>query len=380
MWWGLLSLLFLISSQAWLIQSKPPWIGGRKARNTGSHQLTTDPARSTSTNPGNANSTRMVVTVGRDDDDDDDDDDGMETTTATTNTTTMWRPRFVCDALREQRPLYYFGIGSNMLRSKIENRGINQSKIELISMEPGYAPNYRLAFNLRGFAPLEPGMGSIEPIDSDSRPLVRYRKPECHGALILLSPDNYEKVMASEGVGSNQTNPSYEEVVVTVIPYDTSKPPVQAVALRARSHVRLRRDPCPSLRYMTILRQGAEELNLQPCYREFLNNHPVQTIPRWLQRMAIQCMIGTSTMTGSPLSWKPLRQCQRFLLSRFYVPSTMAPWRCCLSNFATAIVLLPGALMGIILQMHYRMTGKQLSPFLQRFIQTLEALEKQTSS
>jgi hypothetical protein len=55
--------------------------------------------------------------------------------------------------------IYYFGIGSNMLRSKLENRGINGTTIELMEMEPAYVPNYRLAFNMKGFPPLEPGMG-----------------------------------------------------------------------------------------------------------------------------------------------------------------------------------------------------------------------------
>ena len=84
-------------------------------------------------------------------------------------------------------------------------------------MKPAVVPGHRLAFNMRGFVPLEPGMGSLEPVNATSKPLLAYEEPECHGALIKLKPDMYERVMRSEGVGNpNQTSPQgYEEIVVT---------------------------------------------------------------------------------------------------------------------------------------------------------------------
>jgi len=68
------------------------------------------------------------------------------------------RPELVTKCLEKNRDIYYFGIGSNMLRSKLENRSICGNKIKIVSMEPAYVENYRLAFNMRGFPPLEPGM------------------------------------------------------------------------------------------------------------------------------------------------------------------------------------------------------------------------------
>jgi hypothetical protein len=94
------------------------------------------------------------------------------TTTAMDNLTQ--RPAFVMDILEKSRNrstdssdkdgvdeqfLYYFGIGSNMLRSKIENRGFNGTPIEIMEMEPAVVKGHRLAFNMRGFPPLEPAMG-----------------------------------------------------------------------------------------------------------------------------------------------------------------------------------------------------------------------------
>lgn len=280
------------------------------------------------------------------------------------------RPKYVVERLAQKKTMYYFGIGSNMLRSKLENRGLNSSKIDVIEMEPGYVPNYRLAFNMRGFAPLEPGMGSLEPINA-SKPLLAYEKPECHGALVTLTPENYEKVMASEGVSFNQTNPGYEEIVVTVIPYDTRKPPVEAIALRARPQVRLRKDPCPSERYMNILREGAQELGLAPSYQEYLKRHPIQHVPLWLRKIAIRNFIATF-MISTLLKWRGLSRVQSRLLFAVYVPSNAPKQLIRLSHAASSILLLPGATIGTLLQLYFKAFNKQPPPFVDRFVKLLD--------
>lgn len=295
---------------------------------------------------------------------------------------TLGRPKIVTDALSQEKPIYYFGLGSNMLRSKVENRGLNGSKIELLEMKAAVVPDYRLAFNMKGFPPLEPGMGSLEPIEKISKnrkslPQQRsYGKPECHGALMLLTPENYEKVMASEGVvnpnnKNNKFQSSYEEIVVTAIPYDSTKPPVQAIALRARPHVRLKSDPLPSERYMTMLREGALELGLQSCYRDFLTNHPVQQTPKWLKNLALKNLIATVIITFQ-LKWRGLSKLQSLILFSCYVPSTAHPLLQILSNLLNAIVLFPGAVVGIIIQAHLRKKGKNFPPFLKSFLEALD--------
>ena len=105
------------------------------------------------------------------------------------------RPRLVTEALETGENLYYFGLGSNMSRDKLENRGIGGTKIGIKSMEPAFVKNCRLAFNMKGFPPAEPGMGSLEPIDSSAKSLLTYGPGECHGALVQLTPENYERVM-----------------------------------------------------------------------------------------------------------------------------------------------------------------------------------------
>ena len=321
------------------------------------------------------------------------------------------RPEFVAEALQKNHDLYYFGLGSNMLRSKLENRGINGTKIEVISFEPAVVPNYRLAFNLQGLPPLEPGMGSLEPIpalppspsttttasstpslsssshtdnnnnhhhrlDYDSAAvaasttsLLEYEHQECHGALVKLTAENYVKVMASEGVkGDNDPNQGYEEIIVDAYPYSTyddddikkqhrPRDPVKAVALRARKHVRLKTDPSPSLRYMTILRLGAKELNLLPSYQQFLDQHPVQKplSPRYKNYVVYNLVCMTSLLNrrrqksggGGPPQRSFLSKLQTRLLFLVYVPSSdPSLLKCRLSELLTTAILFPGSSLG----------------------------------
>lgn len=60
--------------------------------------------------------------------------------------------------------VHYFGVGSNMLKSKVVNRGLNGS-IEILDFQPAVVYAHRLAFNMRGFPPLEPGAcADVDPV------------------------------------------------------------------------------------------------------------------------------------------------------------------------------------------------------------------------
>ena len=89
------------------------------------------------------------------------------TTVPSPSTTSISRPAMVTTAIESNTNLYYFGIGSNMLKSKLEGRGVNNTEIEIISIKPGVAKRHRLAFNMKGFVPLEPAMGGCEPCNDD---------------------------------------------------------------------------------------------------------------------------------------------------------------------------------------------------------------------
>jgi len=259
-------------------------------------------------------------------------------------------------------------------------------------MEAAVVQNYRLAFNMRGFPPLEPGMGSLEPItittgttddsstaldkhdddgtrsrvcsssSSSSTPLHSYTHNECHGALVKLSAEDYEKVARSEGISADSKNQGYEEIVVTAIPYDSRRPPVQAIALRAREHVRLAKDPCPSVRYMNILKEGAQELGLKPCYQEFLQNHPVQINSSVIRKIAVLNLLWTALISFR-LKIRMVSRIQSWMLFQVYVPSSAKPFQRIVSEVVTSLILTPGAIMGIFVCAIMQMTGT-MSPMM----------------
>lgn len=288
---------------------------------------------------------------------------------AKTRPTTPVRPQIVRDAFEKNKPIYYFGLGSNMSRKKLENRGINGTKIEIQTMEAAVVPNYRLAFNLRGFPPIEPGMGTLEPIEGNSKALLKYRNGkddgECHGALVRLTPENYEKVMKSEGI-SGKSDQFYEEIVVDAYPYKWPRRPVKAIALRARDHVRLNFDPCPSQRYMNILREGAEELGLKPCYQDFLAAHPVQQLPVWQKRVALYNLIFTATVSFR-LKFRVFSAVQSRLMYAVYAPTTAPVLKKLCCDLLITLILFPGAIIGFLGYQIMNLTGTT-PPFLTRML------------
>ena len=277
------------------------------------------------------------------------------------------RPEIVKRAIERDESLYYFGIGSNMSRKKLEGR--TSSKINILTMEPATVPGFRLAFDLPGFLPLEPSMGSLEPLKgidesvkgttaSCSTPIDAYEGGECHGALVCLSAKDYEKVYRSEGGGRGRQQ-QYEEIIIEAIPYDKKHPPVKAVAFRSRDHARLKIDACPSLRYMSILRKGAEELHLKPEYQDWLSNHPVQKSPRFLNKIAAYNLVFT-VIVSFRLKLRAVSTIQNKLLWIVHLPhNEMSIIKQFISQVATGLILLPGSLMGLFILPVLRMTGNE---------------------
>ena len=197
----------------------------------------------------------------------------------------------VKEALTNPSKVYYVGVASNMLKSKILGRSLNKSDpIEIISIQPAVVHNHRLAFNLKGFPPLEPAMGGLEPAEGS----------QCHGALIELTAENYEKLWKSEGGGRDK--PGYDEIVVDAYPYSGSIA-VKAIALRAATHVRLRADASPSLRYKSIILEGAKELGLDGDYVSKLEMIPVQKSNVILRSMAMYYFFTISFLLKMRWRW-----------------------------------------------------------------------------
>ena len=88
--------------------------------------------------------------------------------TTTTTTTLRPLPASVVDANGLVR---YFAFGSNLAKSKMGSRGKNSSALAYERRWPAVAHDQRLAFNMRGFPPLEPAMAGIEPSPGQECPV-----------------------------------------------------------------------------------------------------------------------------------------------------------------------------------------------------------------
>eukprot|EP00588_Corethron_pennatum_P030429 CAMPEP_0194313558 /NCGR_PEP_ID=MMETSP0171-20130528/10428_1 /TAXON_ID=218684 /ORGANISM="Corethron pennatum, Strain L29A3" /LENGTH=312 /DNA_ID=CAMNT_0039068573 /DNA_START=198 /DNA_END=1136 /DNA_ORIENTATION=- len=284
------------------------------------------------------------------------------------------RPPIVVDALVNDKPIYYFGVGSNLSREKLENRAICGKKIKPLSMEAAVVEGHRLAFNMRAFPPLEPSMGSLEPAEGGDL-TAAYPGNECHGALILLSAGDYDRVMRSEGVGAtfygSDPERGYEEIVVKAQPYGGGAP-VNAVSLRLKIKSRMPRDLCPSLRYMDLIRSGAKELGLAEPYQKWLDEHHVQRSPKIIQKLAVYNICATSVHSvgrkNSLIKFYSLAR-QKMLLAVFVSSTNSSTTVQLLSNFAMGIIFFPGSMIGYFLMATRKWTGFTLPPMLEKMLE-----------
>ena len=99
----------------------------------------------------------------------------------------------------------YFAFGSNMASSVLEGR---RGLRPLAPRQRALARGFKLAFTLPGFAPLEPAFASLEEAAGE----------ECHGVLYTLSPLDWLRLCASEGVPFG-----YRVVTVQLQLYDGRK-------------------------------------------------------------------------------------------------------------------------------------------------------------
>ncbi|GMI08125.1 hypothetical protein TrVE_jg11763 [Triparma verrucosa] len=245
--------------------------------------------------------------------------------------------------------VHYFAVGSNLSRHKLENRAPGNSTIKLLSFEPAVVEQHRLAFNLKGFPPLEPGMGGIEPSSTST----------IHGALVSLSRSEYEKVWLSEGGGSS--NPSYYEYPVSAVPYNSTTP-IPAISFRARPHARLKTDASPSLRYLNLLILGATELNLHQSYLDYLKSIPTQNPSTFLRFMSVNSFFITGLMWKLKCRW--LLKPSTTLLWLVYRPASSSRLSLFLSEVMSCFILAPLCVGGLGVRGFRKVLGKEVSPMM----------------
>ena len=86
---------------------------------------------------------------------------------------------------QNQEDIWNFAFGSNLHPEKLKGR----ANLKVKECFPGKLKDWRLAFNLRGISWLEPSMAGVEPAPGD----------EVHGVLLRMSPEEFRKLVLSEG-------------------------------------------------------------------------------------------------------------------------------------------------------------------------------------
>jgi hypothetical protein len=235
----------------------------------------------------------------------------------------------------------YFAFGSNLLLAKLQGRGPNGTTIGVIDREPATVASHRLAFNMRMFPPLEPAMASIEPADGQV----------CEGALYSLSRDNYEELWKSEG--GTMERPGYEEIVVEA---SVGGKKVQAITLRAAPWMRLRRDAPPSLRYKTLILDGAREVGLSSAYIE----SRLEPQPAAAPSHAITALSRAHGVVAILLFRAKLRRLLGPLRAALYACMYAGSNRvfALLSEVTIGALLLPTACVGALIQLVLRLLGR----------------------
>ena len=143
---------------------------------------------------------------------------------------------------------WYFGYGSNMSRNVfVERRGLRPQ-----ASRRGRLDNFRLCFNIP-VGPGERAVANLEPA------------PGAHtwGLLHLLSPPDFERLDNSEGVPAG----IYHHLNVQVI--TDGGETVDAVTYQSPLILQGRK---PSVRYMSLLLEGARQHALPPDYISFLES------------------------------------------------------------------------------------------------------------
>lgn len=150
---------------------------------------------------------------------------------------------------RPSEPVWYFAYGSNMHHSAFRER----RKMRPSEWRVGCVKGYRLRFNLEGRPPGKAAPANI-CVDPDC---------ELWGVLYRITRRELLHLDSTEGVPGRH----YRHVLVPVVDLDGNE--VSAVTYMARGK---ETDGLPSLRYITLLRDGARVHGLPEKWIQYLES------------------------------------------------------------------------------------------------------------
>lgn len=165
------------------------------------------------------------------------------------------------DAFAEDNPSgelkWYFGYGSNLN----EETFLGRRGIRPLDQRRLLVPGWRLTFDIAGIPYSEPGFGSIEQTPEGE--LESAGQPELQGMAYLVTEQDYQHIIATEG-----GNSAYAQIKVIAIDPTTQKS-YKVWTLQA---IHPRKGCQPSLRYISLIREGARQHQFPEKYQAFLDS------------------------------------------------------------------------------------------------------------
>jgi len=173
--------------------------------------------------------------------------------------------------------VWYFAFGSNMNVHTM----ITRRQIQPAESVPAYLEDYCLMFNIKTIPWVEPVMANIEKREGSV----------LHGVAHRISYKQWCHLQRTEGIGAGNV---YEVISVPITCYDKRK--IKAFAFICTQKRFLVNDEVPSLRYLTLLRQGAQEHALSEEYRSYLYSLQVNKVNiAWMLLLFFVLMMMTPT-------------------------------------------------------------------------------------
>ncbi|ORX95631.1 hypothetical protein K493DRAFT_314902 [Basidiobolus meristosporus CBS 931.73] len=195
----------------------------------------------------------------------------------------------VTESLEEQVPnsVWYLAYGSNMSKAVLTGRRL----VKPIKSVPVRVPGYFLSFDHPGMAFVEPGFASVrafsdnpeDALESKFYPVTRSKRndaPVVHGVAHLVTAQDFRQIQLTEG-GGGSTEFGYQDRIVECVSYTNEK--IQAHTLITHDHCA--RPSIPSMRYLTIIRTGAKEHELDPEFQSYLDDLVAFEAKNWREKV-----------------------------------------------------------------------------------------------
>ncbi|KAF4335428.1 microsomal dipeptidase precursor [Fusarium beomiforme] len=184
--------------------------------------------------------------------------------------------------------VWYFAYGSNMASTTLKRRQLNPRE-----SRPVFVSSHILCFDVFGVPYKEPAMAGIRERTRADSPKST---PPVHGMAYLLSREEYHRLIVSEGAGVAYVE---TELIARSSNGVAGRPATEEIPVwTLMARFPFRPEALPSVRYMGLLIQGAEECGLPASYQDYLRD-----LPAYHKHLSKYEEFGASLLIGF---WMPI--------------------------------------------------------------------------